>query len=156
MKFKNLELEKRKPVSKATQRQAPRQGPPPQLLHSLRSSQPQLRPRGQPRWSRPRPQRWEPPRKPPRGRRESPRRQPRQPGVRYQPLRWVCEGIGKVKKATGQVYVVDKELGTGYCMEGCTYRKEGLARSPAYCFLSRDSHRYECKRDVQRTVRGIH
>jgi len=64
----------------------------------------------------------------------------------------------KVKKATGQVYVVDKELGTGYCMEGCTYRKEGLARSPAYCFLSRDNHRYECKRGVirdEREERGI-
>merc|ERR1712025_1112853 len=25
----------------------------------------------------------------------------------------------KVKKSTGQVYVVDKEMGIGYCLEGC-------------------------------------
>jgi len=51
----------------------------------------------------------------------------------------------KVKKSTGQVYVVDKEMGTGYCMEGCAYRKKGVAHSPVYCLGNKwDSHRYEC------------
>ena len=54
----------------------------------------------------------------------------------------------KVKKSTGQVYVVDKELGTGYCMEGCAYRKSGVAHSPVYCLGNKwDSHRFACRRD---------
>ena len=54
----------------------------------------------------------------------------------------------KVKKSTGQVYVVDKEMGTGYCLEGCAYRKKGVARSPVYCLGSKwDSHRFECQRE---------
>merc|ERR1712112_568644 len=47
------------------------------------------------------------------------------PGVCERTLDGCCDR--KVRKRDGLAYVVDKEEGTGFCMEGCMYRKEWLA-----------------------------
>merc|ERR1712002_1401311 len=67
------------------------------------------------------------------------------PGVCERTLDGCCDR--KVRKRDGLAYVVDKEEGIGFCMEGCMYRKEGVSSSPKYCFTTRESHRFECRRN---------